>query len=120
MFFFKCFLAFKNALYSAQPIWREIYRCGVLVVALHFTIDVCFQSDCPCDEVVKYLTKFYLILLIYKVIGQPSKTLMETMQAEEKQRVAEQQKELGEDGLAQKAKRLKTATDENEVITELS
>ena len=40
---------------------------------------------------------------------------MKSMAAEEKQRVEEQQKALGEEGLAAKAKHLKTATEDNEV-----
>jgi hypothetical protein len=40
---------------------------------------------------------------------------METMAAEEKQRVEQQKKSLGEEGLAEKAKQLKTATEDNEV-----
>ena len=42
--------------------------------------------------------------------------MMKEMAEEEKQRIAEQRKELGEDGLSEKEEALENATDDNEVF----
>ena len=49
-------------------------------------------------------------------MGEPSNALMEEMAKSEEERVAKQQKLLGEAGLTEKATILDHATDENEVL----
>eukprot|EP00795_Rhopilema_esculentum_P010837 gene10837-19653_t len=49
------------------------------------------------------------------IIGNPSEKKMKEMAEEEKQRIEEQRKLLGEDGLSEKEDELENATDENEV-----
>ncbi|KAK3733082.1 hypothetical protein QZH41_008418 [Actinostola sp. cb2023] len=67
------------------------------------------------DYWASLVDRYFISANIVTVIGEPSAQLMKSMSAEEKQRVEEQQKSLGEDGLAGRAKRLKTATDDNEI-----
>lgn len=54
-------------------------------------------------------------LNFYKIIGEPSNKLMEDMGQEEKDRVAEQRKKLGEEGLKKMADTVEAANEENEV-----
>ena len=54
------------------------------------------------------------------MIGEPSKDLMESMGKEEKARIAEQQKTLGENGLKKMADKLEQAAEENEVCVSWS
>ncbi|XP_031560013.1 uncharacterized protein C05D11.1-like [Actinia tenebrosa] len=67
------------------------------------------------DYWAKLVKQYFVTAPVVTVIGEPSDQLMKTMAAEEKQRVEEQKKRLGDEGLAEKAKRLKTASDDNEI-----
>ena len=49
-------------------------------------------------------------------MGKPSAELAAKMSAEEKERVAEQQKALGEEGLREKGEELEKAIAQNEVL----
>ena len=57
-----------------------------------------------------------LLALFFQIIGEPSSAMMKEMGDTEKQRVVEQRKTLGEKGLAEKAKALEEATQDNEVM----
>ncbi len=52
---------------------------------------------------------------IFQIVGEPSTQLMKEMGDEEKARVAEQVKQLGDAGLKNKGEILQKATEENEV-----
>lgn len=56
------------------------------------------------------------VILTLQIIGDPSEKIMKDMAEEEKNRIAEQVKLLGESGLEIKAQELEDATDENEAI----
>ena len=51
-----------------------------------------------------------------QVMGKPSNELAAKMSAEEKERVAQQQKALGEEGLREKGGELEKAITQNEVL----
>ncbi|KAL5012223.1 hypothetical protein ScPMuIL_010774 [Solemya velum] len=64
---------------------------------------------------VDLLNQFFCGKSNVVIIGEPSSTLMEDMASTEKARVAEQRSRLGEEGLANKAKVLENAIQDNEV-----
>ncbi|OWF39921.1 uncharacterized protein C05D11.1-like [Mizuhopecten yessoensis] len=72
------------------------------------------------------LARFFLNEVQVVIEGVPSKTFMEESGQEEKDRVAKQQKHLGEDGLKKLGERLEKATEDNEeeapedVLTQVS
>lgn len=55
-------------------------------------------------------------LLYLQVMGKPSAELATKMSVDEKERVAQQQKALGEEGLREKGKELEKAIAQNEVL----
>ncbi|XP_067661811.1 uncharacterized protein C05D11.1-like [Haliotis asinina] len=67
------------------------------------------------DFWVELLNTYFVDKPTVTVIGMPSKSLMEDMGKMEKERVAEQRKKLGEDGLCNLGKLLEKATKENEI-----
>ena len=66
-----------------------------------------------CKSLMCYLIGLFSML---QIIGEPSKSLMEEMGKEEKERTAKQAESLGPDGLKKKTERLEKATEDNEVL----
>ncbi|XP_022820745.1 uncharacterized protein C05D11.1-like [Spodoptera litura] len=85
----------------------------------HFTSRMNPQTDLTAllEETPQYwlgLIRKYFTEDIVTVMGSPSIELQSKMAEEEKNRIEEQRKQLGEDGLAKKAARLQEAMDFNE------
>eukprot|EP00112_Aurelia_sp_Birch-Aquarium-sp1_P017903 Seg42.13_Seg42.8 transcript_id=Seg42.13_Seg42.8/GoldUCD/mRNA.D3Y31 product="putative protein C05D11.1" protein_id=Seg42.13_Seg42.8/GoldUCD/D3Y31 len=82
-----------------------------------------YMNDLPRLEKLKKESSEFWVALLKEylinrpkivIIGDPSEKMMKDMAEEEKQRIAEQRKELGEDGLSEKEEALENATDDNE------
>lgn len=76
-------------------------------------IDKC-QAE-PADFWISLLKKYFLDRPYVHIQGHPSPELMERMANEEKERIAEQQKKLGPNGLEEKGKILQSAKDRNDI-----
>ncbi|XP_070567442.1 uncharacterized protein C05D11.1-like isoform X2 [Ptychodera flava] len=69
----------------------------------------------PTEFWTTMLDEIYVKPTTVTIIGEPSKTLMKEMADAEKERVAKQQEELGENGLKEKEEGLEKATEQNEI-----